>query len=529
MGVRWLAGLLAIVVASIALACQAPPASGASCVRNAECAAPLVCRIDRCRTECAAQRDCPAGARCLLDADGHGACSLASDVCTETAECGGLACIDGRCENPCASVVDCAIGSFCVSEGGRARCVRPDAVDAAITPHDGGVGGCAPRHGAIAIASGSDHSCAIREDGIVVCWGIDISGQLGDGDTTSLAHGLCGTDDCSGAPVAVLRDDGTALHATQIASGRDYTCALEAMSQEVYCWGDVDVRGAMPGPMLGRATRVVDGNGRAVDASASPIVSLRAGFRAMYVLHADGTIEGWGRNDDSQLGVDAATFVIEELSEPRNDAIVAGDGFVCVLAMGNVRCIGKSNAGLFGGTIAVDARSTTPVSLPLDAASAVAAGVAHLCARVDGNSVCLGSDQFLQLGTSVSGAACSCTQTPVYTGTSPPFLTFDAIYATTAGFVTCGRTGTRLWCWGANGQAQTGQPAGSDVPAPAEVHGLVDAPVDVGTGSDTTCVLLADHHVMCMGANDRGQMGIGATDFVAHDVPATVCLDLPTD
>lgn len=520
------------VMASIlASACQAGPTAGPVCTRNADCSAPLVCRLGRCRSECASQRDCPAGARCFLDADRLGACSVAADVCTETAQCGGLACIDGQCDNPCTSVVDCAPGSICESTGSRARCVRP-ADDAGVSDGggiDGGPGVCTPNHRALAIACGLDHSCAIRDDHVVVCWGLNLSGQLGDGDVAPRTHELCGPDECSTAPVAVLAADGTPLHATLIAAGLSFACAVEQTSGAVVCWGDLQVRGASPGTMLGRATPVLDAGGHPVNGATSPIVELRGGREAAYARHADGTIEGWGVGTDSQLGLDTSTFLIEELSGPSVTAITAGRNFVCATAAGAMSCIGDSIAGVFGGAIGIDVRTTTPVPLDaFDPVTAFAAGAVHLCALVNGNATCLGADGAFELGDSIPGAPCSCSQTPIIAGgTSSPH--FDAVFGGPNARISCAASGADLYCWGDDAAGQTGQPASTATAMPTRVSGLGAVPLDVSAGDDTTCAVLADHRLMCWGANDRGQLGIGVRDVATHDVPATVCLDLPTD
>jgi hypothetical protein len=44
-----------------------------------------------------------------------------------------------------------------------------------------------PLQGAAAVASGSQHSCAILTDHSIVCWGRNPSGQLGNGTTASSA------------------------------------------------------------------------------------------------------------------------------------------------------------------------------------------------------------------------------------------------------------------------------------------------------------------------------------------------------
>ncbi len=53
---------------------------------------------------------------------------------------------------------------------------------------------------AIDLAAAGAHTCALRPSGVVVCWGRNSAGELGDGSVT---HEMCGPDDCSPAPVVV--------------------------------------------------------------------------------------------------------------------------------------------------------------------------------------------------------------------------------------------------------------------------------------------------------------------------------------
>jgi hypothetical protein len=71
------------------------------------------------------------------------------------------------------------------------------------------------------IAVGGAHSCVIGSDGIVLCWGENGSGQLGDGTTT---------DRRTAVPVSNL------TQATAIAAGANHTCAIRA-DGTVHCWG----------------------------------------------------------------------------------------------------------------------------------------------------------------------------------------------------------------------------------------------------------------------------------------------------
>ena len=64
---------------------------------------------------------------------------------------------------------------------------------------------------AVAIAAGDRHTCALRQDGTVACWGANDTGQLGNGSTTAAAY-----------PVNVTG----ITSATQVVAGWGHTCAL---------------------------------------------------------------------------------------------------------------------------------------------------------------------------------------------------------------------------------------------------------------------------------------------------------------
>jgi alpha-tubulin suppressor-like RCC1 family protein len=75
--------------------------------------------------------------------------------------------------------------------------------------------------GVTAIATGEDHTCALRSTRIVECWGNNNDGQLGDGSTTH-----------STVPVAVRL-----IRVTVITAGRYQTCAVQSTGT-AKCWGN---------------------------------------------------------------------------------------------------------------------------------------------------------------------------------------------------------------------------------------------------------------------------------------------------
>jgi hypothetical protein len=114
---------------------ELPGALGAQCDLNSDCDAPLVCRIELCRVECASSRDCAIGFDCVFDGTGRGACQLEAETsCTLNSDCKSpLVCTMGECTNVCECDPDsppdacysrdCPPGATCIEsdgDGGRA-------------------------------------------------------------------------------------------------------------------------------------------------------------------------------------------------------------------------------------------------------------------------------------------------------------------------------------------------------------------------------------------------------------------------
>jgi alpha-tubulin suppressor-like RCC1 family protein len=95
---------------------------------------------------------------------------------------------------------------------------------------------------------GYGHTCALREAGDVVCWGINTDGQLGNSSTES-------TQSSPGEPVLHL--DGV----VSLGAGAEHTCALQG-DGHVACWGKGD-RGQL-------------GNGAKANQGAGPVSGLLA-------------------------------------------------------------------------------------------------------------------------------------------------------------------------------------------------------------------------------------------------------------
>ena len=199
-----------------------------------------------------------------------------------------------------------------------------------------GLGGAPVR----AIGAGAAHSMALLTDGTVVAWGNNFKGQLGDGTTTdrTVPVSVAGLDGGVTALavgdmhcLAVLRDgtvmawgfnragvlgDGTTLDrstpvpvldlegpVSAVAAGA-YHCLALLGDGSVLSWG-----GNYDGQLGdGTTTRQVgwDTPGRARPIPAgllnAPVIGVAAGGHSSFALMGDGSVLGWGSNQDGQLG-----------------------------------------------------------------------------------------------------------------------------------------------------------------------------------------------------------------------------------
>lgn len=89
-----------------------------------------------------------------------------------------------------------------------------------------------PPYRALAIATGSTHTCALLDDHRVKCWGFNPSGALGYGDARE-SRGTSRADMGDALPIVDL---GKGRTARTIAAGRHVTCAL-LDDGSVKCWG----------------------------------------------------------------------------------------------------------------------------------------------------------------------------------------------------------------------------------------------------------------------------------------------------
>jgi alpha-tubulin suppressor-like RCC1 family protein len=192
------------------------------------------------------------------------------------------------------------------------------------------------------IAAGKNHTCVVREDHTVACWGDDIFGQLGDGNTNTR----------SAAPVDVkdLTD------AKAIAAGAAFSCAIRETGEAV-CWGD-NLAG-----QLGNGTKTPS----AVPVPVSDltgVVAISCGEAHACAVTTDGKAWCWGDGFNGQLGTGApgeSTKPVQVSSLDDVVAISAATRTTCALKQsGQVLCWGANEVGQLGSGAANPTPNPSP-------------------------------------------------------------------------------------------------------------------------------------------------------------------------
>jgi len=327
-----------------------------------------------------------------------------------------------------------------------------------------------PSRSVQAIAMGHDHTCALLEDGAVRCWGeAQVYGRLGYGST----HDVGDNETPSSAGDV---DIGGVV--TQLAAGRDHTCAL-LEGGAVRCWG-------------------------------------RGGTGQL------------GYADTDNIGDDETPASAGDVAVGGTVTEIAAGGFhtCALLEDGAVRCWGQNTNGATGHpdweTIGDDETPASAGDIDLgEKAIQITAGGWHSCALLESRSVrCWGANWNGQLGYGYIS---------LHSGTQPPSANGNLDIGSTPKQVVAGRDHTcallennRVRCWGRGtegelGYASTETVGDDETPAVAgdvDVGALVE---QISLWGAHTCALLQNGSVRCWGEGGVGQLGYGNTSTIGDN------------
>jgi alpha-tubulin suppressor-like RCC1 family protein len=140
------------------------------------------------------------------------------------------------------------------------------------------------------ITGGGLHTLALKNDGTVLAWGYNYSGQLGIGSTTE-----------SYIPFPVEVAGLTGIVSVVAGASGDHSLALKS-DGTVWAWGSNSDGQLGDGTTTNRPAPVqVAGQGTEGTGFLTGIVSISAGYRHSLAIKSDGTVWAWGDNDIYQL------------------------------------------------------------------------------------------------------------------------------------------------------------------------------------------------------------------------------------
>lgn len=291
------------------------------------------------------------------------------------------------------------------------------------------------------VALGGSHSCALKTDGTLWCWGDNDNGQLGDGTTAGKA-----------LPVQVTSLGGKVA---EVALGSDHSCARQN-DGTLWCWGLNGAGQLGDGTTSGQAcylSAACKPTPVQVKALGNTVTSVAVGGGHACARRSDGTLWCWGYNAAGQLG-DGTTATPKpspvQVAQLGANVVEVALGLYHSCARkadGTLWCWGSNDLGQSG----TETSTPTKVASLSASVASVALGAYHSCARkTDGTLWCWGWNESGQLGDGTSGA------TPKSIPVQVSSLGGGVADVALGGHSCALKADGTLWCWGPNGSGQLG-------------------------------------------------------------------------
>jgi alpha-tubulin suppressor-like RCC1 family protein len=361
-----------------------------------------------------------------------------------------------------------------------------------------------------AIAGGGGHSLALTSSGQVLAWGFNYYGQLGNGTTTN-----------SSTPVAVSLPAGTTV--TAIAGGGDHSLALTSTGQ-VLAWG------YNGGGELGNGTITNSSTPVAVSLpSGTTVTAIAGGSNHSLALTSTGQILAWGYNLYGQLGNGTTTSssipVAVSLASGTTVTAIAGGEYhnLALTSTGQVLAWGDNFSGELGNGTTTNSSIPVAVSLPSGTTvTAIAGGFSHSLALTStGQVLAWGFNGYGELG----NGTITNSSTPVAVSL-PSATTITAIAGGLAHSLAL-TSANKVLAWGRNLEGQLGNGTTTNSSTPVVVSAIRAAVAISGGGYYSLAIQLpsvgSPGSAWAWGSNSYGQLGNGTTT----DSSTPVAVSLP--
>lgn len=420
------------------------------------------------------------------------------------------------------------------------------------------------------------HTCALKADGSVACWGSNGYRQLTKKDSFCL--GLPLGSSCVGFEYFYYPDSASpelvdgysntsgpfaGKKAERVAASSHDSCMYS--EGRTYCWGvevPLNPTCGVPGSPLFFPSNVV-GN--------TNLNPCTAAYSAGYDMSSKvGLDSAWGGFQINTKKIDPASWQLsanllcgmanadffcagvgptvgfqflpsfnppwQELpgsditSHDNGDNEISAtiDGIYCAIDRGAAKCMTSLLSGIYGGSNNLPFTWGTVVNTAYKdkIPTKIAAGTMHVCLVANGQLYCWGASINGRLA---NGSTTNAPLYPALTGTtgSMPIGTIEGTYAadgpvSTDDGHTCATVNGQLFCWGSNTSGQLGTGDNADQARPLQVAGdFIDKYVTkVSTGKNHTCGIMYGK-LYCWGSNTSGQLGL--------DTPANIAsVNVPT-
>ena len=350
------------------------------------------------------------------------------------------------------------------------------------------------------IDTGEQQTCGMDPSGTtMLCWGANMSGQLGNGSENGLNYIMPGVV----TGVYAFADISTSF-AYEDGSGHSCGVDTNGMAQ---CWG------------AGSYGRLGDGGSTTQSSPVKVIgdynfIQIGVGEHGSCALDKNGAALCWGRSQFGENGAGTttqSTSPITVIGDYNFREISRGRHHVCgVDVNGMAQCWGFNNSGYLGDDTTDD--KTTPVTVIGEYNfGTISAGYNHSCGiDANGEAYCWGEGGSHQLGY----GSTTDQHTPVKVVGDYNFSIISAGYTNTCAIDT---NGTAM-CWGANTNYGLGDGTTTTRQTPVPVSGDYNF-TSISPGISYTCGVLVDGTGLCWGMNNHGQLGSGGTnEYIAKPV-----------
>ena len=339
------------------------------------------------------------------------------------------------------------------------------------------------------VACGWYHTAVLLANGTVRTFGLNNNGQLGVNDTASRS-----------TPVQVFAISSSAI---AVACGRFHTAVLLAN-------GTVQTFGRNNDGQLGVNDTTNRSTPVQVWAISSSAIAVACGGYHTAVLLSNGTVQTFGFNNNSQLGVNDTTernTPVQVFAISSSAIAVACGRFhtAVLLANGTVQTFGRNNDGQLG------VNDTTNRSTPVQVWAISSSAIAVACGNYH-TAVLLANGTVQTFGDNTNGELGVNDPTERNTPVQVFAISSSAIA------VACGNYHTAVLL--ANGTVQTfgintnGQLGVNDTASrltPVQVFAISSSAIAVAGGRNHTAILLANGTVQTFGLNTNGQLGVNDT------------------